>query len=95
MTARRVTSLRMGLAIAASVMILGGAAGADHGCNGSVTEIDVPKGIFYVDDRGGGNVWAYRESNGQPGLQSGGPSVILGGLGADWCAHPNPDTLIA
>ena len=61
-------------------------------CNGDVTDLG---GVAYIDDRGvDGGTWVYVESNGTPGLQSGGESVILGADDADDCAHENPDTLI-
>ena len=63
---------------------------ADHGCNGTITDI---AGVAYIDDRGAeGNFWIYVESNGEAGLQSGG-SAPTGGYD-DTCAHENPDTLV-
>lgn len=66
---------------------------ADHGCNGEVIDLG---GAVYVDIRNPsdptGNWWFYIESNGQPGLQSGGRQAA--GLWSDACAHPNPDRLL-
>lgn len=69
-------------------------AGADHGCNENVTQIDTPAGTLYLDQRSGGpfDVWIYQESNGAAGLQSGGPQAL--GLWSDECSHDVPDTLI-
>jgi hypothetical protein len=91
--------MRIAYAIAALLALpFLGSAAADHGCNGVVTVIATPVATLYLDDRSGGaptlNHWLYLESNGEAGLQSGGESVILGGLDADPCAHANPDTLI-
>lgn len=73
--------------IAVAAFAVPGAASADHGCNGTVTEV----GPLYVDDRGPDQAWVYAESNETPGLQSGGE----GPLGyTDPCNHPNPDTLV-
>lgn len=72
--------------------------GADHGCNGNVVDVG---GVAYIDDRDylfGNGLWIYLESNGTPGLQSGGVgplAMVLGPQGnTDPCSHPNPDTLI-
>ena len=86
------------LFLAAAALATTGAtvpAAADH-CNGDVTQVDTPAGAtFYIDNRGGDPPdfpvpWIYLESNGEPGLQSGG----VGPLTQDDCTHENPDTLI-
>lgn len=64
----------------------------DNGCNAVITPLDSPAGTFYVDVRRD-SVWLYEETNGRPGLQSGGDD-ILGAPDADPCAHENPDRLI-
>lgn len=75
---------------------------ADHGCNGTITELGADTEAWYVDDRslhlGERDHWIYRETNGIPGLQSGGvidpleesiePEIW------DPCRHRNPDTLV-
>lgn len=74
--------------VAAAGAVAAVPATADHGCNGSVTDL----GVAYIDDRGEDYTWIYAESNSQPGLQSGGTSITLGD--DDPCSHPNPDLLI-
>jgi hypothetical protein len=90
------------LTLSAGLVLLAFAAngGAGHGCNGLVTEA----GPFYIDDRDiqVGGIWIYQESNGVPGLQSGGAGpaepafAAAGGLlsSVDTCSHANPDTLL-
>lgn len=68
-------------------------------CDGTVTEIGTGPVIIYVDDRdylNGDGLWIYMESNGQPGLQRGGQSIILGAADQEFpeCQSANPDTLI-
>jgi hypothetical protein len=77
------------VAVCAAVgSLLSGIATADHRCNGDITPIGTGQATVYVDNRGGDEVWVYRESNGTLGLQSGGANSL--GI-ADTCAHPNPD----
>lgn len=83
-----------------ALLAFAGVGGSDHGCNGNVTDVG---GVLYIDDRDflTGGLWIYAESNGTPGLQSGGIGA-LDPIGAatgtfssvDTCNHPNPDLLI-
>lgn len=83
------------LILATGIALLGiaGAGNSGHGCNGIITDVG---GVAYIDDRdiNVGGVWVYVESNGQAGLQSGGPHPVLGAADFDPCVHANPDTLI-
>ena len=75
---RKIAVLIVGATIAVGSF---GIAGADHAeCNGTITELDTPAGLFYVDDRGidVGGIWLYQEANDEAGLQSGGTSATLG-----------------
>jgi hypothetical protein len=87
---------RVALGALLSIALVPFGASADHGCNGAVTQLDTPAGTFYIDDRGvdSAGVWVYQESNGTPGLQSGGNSAILGDVDSDACEHDAPDTLL-
>lgn len=64
------------------VLGLGGSAQADHeqACIGVVTTVGEGDATFYLADRTEGEVtinhWLYKESNGVPGLQPGGNSLI-------------------
>ena len=64
-------------------------------CDGTVTDIG---GLIYIDDRdfvSGNGLWIYLESNGEPGLQRGGQSILLGANDVEVCQESaNPDTLI-
>jgi hypothetical protein len=68
---------------------------ADHGCEGTVTDVG---GVLYIVDRGNGVDWIYAETNGEAGLQTGGtgplntPGVLTQADTA--CAHANPDQII-
>jgi hypothetical protein len=63
----------------------------DNGCSGVVTPVETPAGTYYLDARLN-SFWIYHETNGQPGLQTGGTDVA--GDESDPCAHDNPDQLI-
>jgi hypothetical protein len=83
---------RIALLAAATVgaAFVGGPAAADL-CNGTVTDI----GGLYVDDRIAteNGIWAYLETNGSAGLQSGGTDLL--GLVYDPCGYGFHDQLIA
>lgn len=80
----------------AGVFAFGGNAQADHWekCIGVVTTIGEGDATFYVADRTEGRVtinhWLYKESNGIPGLQPGGNTVLLDE--ADNCQGGQHDT---
>ncbi|MGH2830738.1 MAG: hypothetical protein ACRDJM_09670 [Actinomycetota bacterium] len=79
--------------VAIAAFAVPGAASADHGCNGEVTTVGTDEGgVLYVDDRGGGSLWVYAETNMEAGLQSGGNQPVL--EYSDDCQHDNPDLLL-
>ena len=90
-----------GLSAAAMLAGLVGTAAPAHAdtCSGDVTEIVTPAATFYVDVRTPADliaipsVFLYMESNGVPGLQRGGTSILL--VLRDACNGPNPDQFIA
>lgn len=88
--------MKAALILATGVVMLAvaGVANSGHGCNGDVIDIG---GALYIDVRGPDSQWVYQESNGTPGLQSGGfgPLNGIGGIvHADDCNHANPDKLL-
>lgn len=95
------TKIKAGFALVALVLALGSMSSSQAAeCNGTITPIETPAATLYVDDRGvdTNGVWIYQESNGEPGLQSGGQSAILGDLDVDDCDGTSeggsPDTLL-
>ena len=92
--------MRIAIAIVLSALMLLPLvpAASAHNCNASYVTVPVGGNTFYVQNRATPDkpvdVWTYQESNGVPGLQVGGTSIVLGGLDVDDCHGSNPDTLI-
>ncbi len=98
MSKLRITAVAVAVAaMAGGIMAPSPAHAAECNPSEAVHEVPTPGGTFYVDHRGGDEVWLYQESNGMPGLQRGGYQALVG-TQLDWQDPCNdgvtPDTML-